>query len=179
MELEIERKWLVPAERLETVQRQTFRNGFSDISQAYLSSEVRVRLKDNKAILCIKRRQSELTVKEFEYEIPVEDAEQLMEGLSVIKKLRNNLPDEFTLDTFKDKLKGLVLVEKEFPSEDEAISAVLPDWLDGCPEVTGDPTYINANLGDKLFVEGVGITSELNIVTGDEEEVEIDEFIIR
>lgn len=176
MELEIERKWLVPADRLLTLQGKVLRDGFSDIRQGYLSPEVRVRITNGDAILCIKRRLTLLTVREFNYSIPMEDAELLLEDMDLIIKHRNNLPEGYTLDQFASDLDGLVLVEKEFESEELAAEELLPEWLEGCPEVTGDETYINANLGGTMFVEGLGVVSGDNLLTGDEEEIDPNDF---
>ena len=115
--------------------------------------------------------------REFEYEIPESDANIMISKLSVIRKTRHRIDDEvggYTLDYFLGNLEGLVLVEKEFASEELAASEEIPSWLEDCPEVTGDPSYINANLGTAMFVAGVGLVDSDNLQTGDDEEPFVD-----
>jgi len=53
----------------------------------------------------------------------------------------------FEIDVFRGDLAGLVLVEVEFDSEEEARSFQAPDWFGA--EVTDDPRYFNATLSEK------------------------------
>jgi adenylate cyclase len=174
MDIEIERKWLVT----EDIKRKIIRGGFDLIRQGYLSPTTRIRITNNKvAIICIKIKISELTCQEYNYSIPVSEAEDILSTLNVIKKTRFNIGNEFTLDVFDDKLDGLLIVEKEFASETLACDEQIPKWLVG-QDVTDDPAYRNANLGGCIFVEGLGVTSELNVLTGDEEVLDVAEFVI-
>jgi len=179
MELEIERKWLVPTDKWELAKEHTKKMVWIEIEQGYISPEVRIRKTFDDdlvtAVIYVKQRETMLTVKEYTYEIPVEDADMMLSKLSVIKKMRHSTDSAgYTLDYFLNSLKGLVLVEKEFESEDLAAAEILPEWLEGCPEVTGDPAYINANLGDAAFVPAIGLVDIENLQTGDEENLDTD-----
>lgn len=183
MELEIERKWLVPTDKWEEAKAHTQGQGWIGIEQGYISPEVRVRIYHHdagadfidSAELTVKQRETLLTVKEYNYEIPLDDASMILSKLTVLKKTRHDTDsDGYTLDYFLNTLEGLVLVEKEFETEEDAALEQIPDWLIGCPEVTGDPSYINANLGTAMFVVGVGLVDAENLQTGDDEEFEVD-----
>ncbi len=179
MKLEIERKWLVPVEMWKIVKEHTKGMGWIEIEQGYISPEVRIRKNCNGKVtdtqICVKQRETLLTVKEYTYDIPIEDADMILSKLSVIKKSRHETDSTgYTLDYFLNSLEGLVLVEKEFESEELAASEVLPDWLDGCPEVTGNSVYINANLGGTAFVPAIGLVDIENLQTGDEEFIDHD-----
>ena len=144
---EIERKFLVKASIQEVI-------GYLEpktIRQGYIMDEdgktVRVRTKGQKAFLTIKGKTEGISRDEFEYEIPVEDAEKLLDNFC-----RNELnKDRFEfrhgekkweIDVFKGRLNGLIIAEIELESEDEAFS--LPDWVE--KEVSDDPRYYNSNL---------------------------------
>ena len=84
---------------------------------------------------------------EFEYPIPLGDAEALL-GLRcgrLIEKRRHVVPHgalRFEVDVFSGDLAGLVIAEIELP--DETTAFVRPAWLG--EEVTDDPRYANASL---------------------------------
>jgi CYTH domain-containing protein len=143
---EIERKFLVVGDGWR--QRAT---GMT-IRQGYLCSlkerSVRVRVAGGLGTLTIKGRAIGATRAEYEYEIPVGDAEELLNGLCehpLIEKTRyrvGNADDTWEVDVFAGDNAGLILAEIEM--EDEAQTVTLPDWIG--EEVTGDPRYLNANL---------------------------------
>lgn len=183
MELEIERKWLVPTNKWELVKEHTKGMAVVELEQGYISPEVRIRKTRHdidgdittSAVICVKQRETVLTVKEYNYSIPIEDADMMLSKLSIIKKTRHATDSTgYTLDYFLNSLEGLVLVEKEFDSEELAASEIVPEWLDDCPEVTGDPAYINANLGGAAFVPAIGLVDIENLQTGDEEVIDHD-----
>ncbi|MDC1105399.1 CYTH domain-containing protein [Prolixibacteraceae bacterium] len=144
MAKEIERKFIVskdiPLEGLP----------FSNIEQGYLSTDpnktVRVRIKDNKAFLTVKGKTEGITREEFEYEIPVKDAIDLLNMTSYkIKKRRyyyKNLSHLWEIDIFEDENKGLYLAEVELKTSSEKI--VLPEWI--LEEVSHDERYYNSQL---------------------------------
>lgn len=145
--IEIERKFLVRGDFMPFVERT------DRIVQAYICSSpertVRVRIKGGKAYLTIKGGANEngFSRLEFEYPIPVEDAEGLLELAlpGVIEKDRHYVPvggHTFEVDVFHGRHEGLVIAELELQSEDEAFAS--PDWLG--EEVTGNPHYYNAYL---------------------------------
>ena len=146
MPLEIERKYLVDLEKLGTLE-----NG-NRIKQGYLSTNkdavVRVRVKNDKAYLTIKGSNIGATRLEFEYEIPVDEANEMLDKLCqkpVIDKTRYLIEYEnhtFELDIFYGDNDGLVVAEVELLDENETIK--LPSWIK--EEVTSDERYYNSNL---------------------------------
>lgn len=67
-------------------------------------------------------------------------------GRRRIRKTRHVVPhgdQTLEIDVFEEPA-GLVLVEVELRTDDEAVE--LPGWLGAAVDVTGDPTYLNANL---------------------------------
>lgn len=146
MALEIERKYLVDLEELGTLENGT------RIKQGYLSTNkdavVRVRVKNDKAYLTIKGSNIGVTRLEFEYEIPLIEANEMLDKLCqkpVIDKTRYLIDFEnhtWELDIFYGENEGLVVVEVELSSEDETI--ILPSWVK--EEVTSDARYYNSNL---------------------------------
>ena len=123
----------------------------TEIQQAYLlNSEglsVRVRIKDSKAFLTIKGGTNPLIRDEFEYEIPILEANEMLANYCkqrLIKKRYCLKQGELTweIDVFEGKLSGLIIAEIELPSIETTFE--LPLWIEG--EVTMDPNYLNANL---------------------------------
>ena len=145
MAVEIERKFLVDKRKLHAL---TFTSE-EKIAQGYLSFSptVRVRLKDNRGFLTVKSSTVGISRQEFEYEIPAEDAEQLLKlcGRFVLKKYRRKLEyggHVWEVDFFAGRHAGLVLAEVELNASDESVD--LPDWVSR--EVSGDARYFNSNL---------------------------------
>ena len=122
-----------------------------EIQQAYLlNSEglsVRIRIKDTKAYLTIKGGTNPLIRDEFEYEIPMVEAHEMLDNYCkqrLIKK-RYCLKQEaltWEIDVFEGNLSGLIIAEIELPSIETTFD--LPHWIE--EEVTMDPNYLNANL---------------------------------
>ena len=120
--------------------------------QGYLSTEkdrtVRVRTIGEKGFLTIKGRTVGESRLEFEYEIPVEDARELLQELCkkpLIEKTRYKIPfGGFTweVDEFAGENQGLIFAEIELKYEGETFPH--PHWIG--KEVTDDPRYYNANL---------------------------------
>lgn len=144
MAIEIERKFLVEG--------TAWRGGSGvPFTQGYLNRDkertVRVRIAADRAFLTIKGLTQGATRAEFEYEIPVSDAEQLM-TLSdgpIIRKSRHVIVHDgskWEVDEFFDDNAGLVLAEIELSSEDQPFSR--PPWLGA--EVTHDRRYYNSSL---------------------------------
>lgn len=148
MGVEIERKYLVRDASVVA--------GLSGtrMIQGYLSVDpertVRIRVSGPRAFLNVKGSTSESGTSraEFEYEIPVQDAEELLAGLALrpqIEKTRYRIDAGslvWEIDVFAGDNEGLVVAEVELPSEATAVA--LPDWVGD--EVTGDARYYNANL---------------------------------
>ncbi len=147
MALEIERKFLVVGEFRD----QAYSH--SRIRQGYISSgngkTVRVRIRDDRGYLTIKgpSDQAGLARYEFETEISLSDAEDLMKLCEpgIIDKTRylvRSGDHVFEVDEFYGDNEGLVMAEVELHSEDEAFQK--PAFIG--PEVTGDRRYYNAHL---------------------------------
>lgn len=147
MSFEIERKFLVCGE----FKSQAF-NSYR-IRQGYVSTvgkaTVRVRIRDDKGFLTIKGRSDEagLSRYEFETEVPLWDAEDLMELCEpgVIDKTRYLVRSGrhvFEVDEFYGENEGLVVAEVELSDEQEAFEK--PDFIG--KEVTGDRRYYNSHL---------------------------------
>ena len=146
MPKEIERKYLLKSDDWKTLVSKSY-----SIQQGYLNSDpertVRVRIKDDRGILTIKGKNEGITRAEYEYEIPIKEAEELIQlcELSIIKKVRNIVTLNshiWEIDVFDGANKGLVLAEVELESEDTEI--LLPDWIG--KEVSHDIRYYNSNL---------------------------------
>ena len=151
---EIERKFLVCGDFKSQAASS------SRIRQAYINQAggrtVRVRIRDEKAYLTIKGPSLDggLSRFEWEIEIPVADAEQLLElrVSAVIDKRRYLVPFEghtFEVDEFYGDNEGLVMAEIELSETEEAFAR--PSWLGR--EVTGDPRYYNSHLSRHPFKE--------------------------
>ena len=128
------------------------------VKQGYLQSNpertVRVRVKGNKGYLTIKgaTSQSGLTRHEWEYEIPLADAEEMLRlcANNVIEKTRHLIPCGslmFEVDEFGGENQGLVVAEIELP--DESTPFDRPDWLGD--EVTGNARYYNSALSKNPY----------------------------
>lgn len=152
MSKEIERKFLVRGD----FKSLAFRS--ERITQGYLSSvperTVRVRIKGNEGFITIKGRSnaSGLTRYEWEKEIPVDEARELLQlsEPGMIDKTRYLVQvgkHVFEVDEFYGENEGLILAEIELQSEDEPFEK--PEWLG--KEVTGDPRYYNAILSKKPY----------------------------
>lgn len=151
MAQEIERKFLVDIEQLITLP-----NG-KTIIQGYIPTStltaVRVRIKDSKAYLTIKSANKGMTRQEFEYEIPMTDARQMLNDFcekNVIEKTRYEIlfaDHLWELDIFDGDNLGLVVAEIELNDEDEKFEK--PPWL--LEEVTDDRRYYNSSLIDNPF----------------------------
>ena len=106
-----------------------------------------MRIKGEQGYITVKGQGSGITRFEWEKEIPVDDARELMELCEpgIIDKTRY-LIDEgehtFEVDEFYGDNEGLIIAEIELSSENE--SFVRPHWLG--EEVTGDPRYYNSML---------------------------------
>ncbi|MDH3727128.1 MAG: CYTH domain-containing protein [Myxococcales bacterium] len=143
---EIERKFLVASDHWRRNATGTrYRQGFLSTEPA---RTVRVRVAGDHGTLTIKGKTVGATRDEFEYDIPREQAEQLLDTLCLrplIEKVRYLVREgahTWEVDVFEGENAGLVVAEIELQREDEVFER--PDWLGR--EVTDDPRYFNANL---------------------------------
>lgn len=144
MATEIERKYLIKENLL------ILPAGGNRIVQGYLWSEtgksMRIRITKGKGFLTIKTGTNPLSRLEYEYEIPMRDAEELLSQCDKkIEKTRFII--EFAglnweVDVFDGDNKGLIMAEIELESEDQVFEK--PEWLG--MEVTQDKRYLNVNL---------------------------------
>jgi adenylate cyclase len=154
MAIEIERKFLVTGESWrEAVTRSVrFRQGYVPTTDR---ASVRVRLEGDRARLNIKSATLDVTRLEFEYEIPVEEAEEMLERLCdkpLIEKTRHYVPHEghvWEVDVFEGDNEGLVVAEIELSAVDEKFAR--PAWLG--EEVSDDERYYNVCLVRHPFKE--------------------------
>ncbi len=144
MAIECERKYLVSGD-FRPMASQKRR-----IVQGYLATSptVRVRIYDTDAFLTIKSKSTDggLTRHEWEYAIPVEEAEAMLSLCqTVIDKYRYLVPFEgqtWEVDEFLGNNQGLIVAEIELPSPDTKVTT--PPWLG--TEVTGESRYYNSAL---------------------------------
>ena len=151
MPQEIERKFLV---RNDSWRGQ---DAGKHYRQGYLSTvkerTVRVRTAADKGFLTIKGITVGASRSEYEYEIPVSDANEMLDRLCerpLIEKTRYRISHAglvWEVDEFEGENRGLITAEVEL--KDERQSVTPPDWIG--KEVTGDPRYFNANLVAKPF----------------------------
>jgi adenylate cyclase len=120
--------------------------------QGYLSSQatssIRVRISDKQAWLNIKSATIGTQRSEYEYEIPLSDAHEILDSLClkpVIEKTRHFVKHEnhlWEIDEFDGENAGLIVAEIELETLGEAFAK--PDWVG--VEVTQDARYYNNNL---------------------------------
>lgn len=153
MQQEIERKFLV---------RGAFKSdasGFARIVQGYLSSAaertVRIRIQGAQGFITVKGKSSRDGLKRYEWEkeIPLEDARELLQLCEpgVIDKTRYRVPWKghlFEVDEFHGENAGLVMAEIELENGGETFER--PGWLGR--EVTGDLRYYNVKLACRPYL---------------------------
>lgn len=147
MATEIERKFLVKDESWRTaVKRAAFyRQGYLANSD---TASVRVRVADGRGHLNIKSMTLGVSRHEFEYVIPLSDAEEMLDELCVgpkIEKTRYFVEHgrhTWEVDVFEGDNEGLVVAEVELNAEDEAFEQ--PSWVG--KEVSDDKRYYNVCL---------------------------------
>ncbi len=152
MGTEIERKYLVVNDAWRSWVTRSL-----DCRQGYLSSKkectIRVRILDDQGFLTLKGSRAGLTRQEFEYSIPLEDAQQILSSCchtDPILKRRHFLTflgKEWIVDEFSGANHGLIVTEIELADENESFPR--PAWVGR--EVSLDLRYFNANLARNPF----------------------------
>lgn len=147
MGLEIERKFLVHKEKWESLtkpKKDFYRQGylFSDSNKT-----IRVRQTNDKGYITIKGASIGISRPEFEYEIPMQDAEVLLNKFSISELIKVRYKILFKnkiweVDEFLGENIGLIVAEIELENEDEQFE--MPDWI--ANEVTGIQKYYNSIL---------------------------------
>jgi adenylate cyclase len=156
MGTEIERKFLVHGDAWRVGAERAL------IRQGYLATDgertVRVRTKGGQGFITIKGMPRGIARPEYEYPIPLNDANELLDALCLrplIEKYRHivwHAGARWEVDEFLNENASLILAELELESADQAID--LPDWVSG--EVTGDPRYTNSNLAQRPYSTWAG-----------------------
>jgi adenylate cyclase len=160
MAIEIERKFLVASEawRMQVTRSQRMAQGYLNdpgaLREGREQASMRIRVAGGDAWLNLKSRVIGPARQEYEYIIPLTDAQALL-ALCVggrIEKTRHYIPHAsltFEVDEFEGDNAGLILAEVELPSEDFAFAR--PDWLGA--EVTHEPRYYNSSLAERPFAQ--------------------------
>lgn len=147
MPIEIERKFLLANEdwRDEVVRSSRIRQGYlGKIDKA----SVRIRVQGDKANINVKSATLSMRRMEYEYEIPLDEAEEMLDQLCAhpqVDKTRYIVErgqHVWEIDEFYGDNSGLIVAEVELADEHESIDK--PIWLG--QEVTADPRYYNVNL---------------------------------
>lgn len=154
MALEIERKFLVKSDdwRGQVSSRELLRQGYLT---GGARCSIRARIAGDHAWLNIKARRSGMTRLEFEYPIPLADADEILNELAngpLLEKYRHRIeagPHVWEIDEFLGANAGLIVAEIELPTESADFER--PDWLG--EEVTEDERYYNFNLAQKPYTE--------------------------
>lgn len=151
MALEIERKFLVTSDDYRHLAAPVkYMQGYICIERDRL---VRVRIAGETAYIGVKIKISNLVRKEYEYKIPIADAEEMLRDsckIGCIEKERYTFPHEgniWEVDVFHGDNEGLVVAEIEIPNEDTEFEK--PSWVG--EEVTFDDRYLNANLAKNPY----------------------------
>ena len=152
MGIEIERKFLLKNNdwRAQVVESRRISQGY--LTQNSGKSSVRVRLDGESANLNIKSRELAIKRQEYEYPIPVTQAQLMLETLcdKVLEKKRYLVEHQgsvWEIDEFRGENAGLLVAEIELQSEDESFARA--DWLGA--EVSQDIRYYNVSLIDHPY----------------------------
>jgi len=150
MAIEIERKFLVQSDGWRSLgSGVSYRQGYILSSRG---KTVRVRRAGDRGYLTIKGATQGISRREFEYEIPLSDAEELLEMCDrpLIEKTRYKIPHDdliWEVDEFWGDNAGLIIAEVQLTDPDQPLQ--LPDWVGR--EVSYDPRYFNAALARQPY----------------------------
>lgn len=150
---EIERKFLV---KNSDYKSEAFKQ--TRITQGFLNTHkertVRVRIKGDTGFITVKGKSNQSGTSRFEWEkeIPLDEAEELLQlcETGVIDKTRYEVKSNqhiFEVDEFYGDNKGLIVAEVELNNENDAFTK--PNWLG--KEVTGNVKYYNSQLSKNPF----------------------------
>jgi len=151
MGIEIERKFLLKNDNWKPLVTKscTVKQGYLQTGlECSQKSSVRIRVSDDKANINVKSVGLSMQRQEYEYEIPLVDAEQMLETLCdnvIVEKTRHYVPygsHTWEIDVFGGNNAGLQIAEIELGSVDESFE--IPEWIGD--EVTGDKRYYNSHL---------------------------------
>jgi adenylate cyclase len=154
MPKEIERKFLIEPEawkQLDKPEGKHYKQGYihgpDDVT-------IRIRIAESKGYITLKSNTVGISREEFEYEIPYEEAIDMMTSFTQVgtEKIRYKIPAGnliWEVDEFLGKNAGLLLAEIELEDEDQAFDK--PSWLG--EEVSSDHRYFNSNLATHPFCD--------------------------
>ena len=159
MGIEIERKFLVRGDGWRSAAHkvvpmaQGYLNDIAMVDSGAMQASVRVRIEGDEARLNIKSRELGASRQEFDYRIPLADAQALIALCvgGVVRKRRHLVTHGahlWEIDEFIGDNAGLVVAEVELDAEDESIA--MPDWIGA--EVTHLPRYYNLNLASLPYL---------------------------
>lgn len=150
MAIEIERRFRVTSDawRASIVRSTRITQGYLAITE---ESVIRVRVRDTQGYVTIKSRDGELARQEYEYAIPLADAQSLLKlcGRRILEKIRHDVDHagyRWEIDEYKEPLEGLILAEVELLSETE--DPPRPLWIGD--EITHDGSFSNAALAKRV-----------------------------
>lgn len=143
---EIERKFLVCGNHWKKKTEGIFyRQGYLALTPECC---IRVRVSNEIAYLTVKSQTVGITRQEFEYVIPNDEAEKMLQTLCIkplIEKIRYIIKEKemvWEIDEFQGENLGLILAEIELEREDQQIE--IPPWVS--KEVSQDPRFFNSSL---------------------------------
>jgi adenylate cyclase len=146
MAKEIERKFLAKGDAWRSLSQGTmYRQGYLNSAR---ERTVRIRTVGDKAFLTVKGLTVGATRSEYEYEIPFDDCNAMLDALAekpLIEKKRYKIAAgalTWEVDEFFGDNEGLIVAEVELQSETQPFEK--PAWVGA--EVTGDPRYFNSSL---------------------------------
>lgn len=151
MGIEIERRFLVIDDSWkEDATGTAYRQGYLAFQD---DGVLRIRIAGETAFLTVKVLKDTMSALEYEYEIPVHDAHEMLTELCdrpPVEKVRYRIPYEgmiWEVDVFLGDNEGLLIAEVELDNKEQSI--VLPPWIG--KELTGDKRYLNASLYNYPF----------------------------
>ena len=148
---EVERKFLVRGDAWRSGKAVLYRQGYLTTDK---HRTVHVRIAGTQAYLTVKGITAGRTRREYEFDIPLRDANEMLDTLClspVIEKRRTRIEYDglvWEVDEFLGANRGLVIAEVELTSEDQPVNK--PPWVGA--EVSDDPRYYNANLVGRAAV---------------------------
>ena len=145
--VEIERKFLVANDewRQSANRSVNIRDGLIAV---YKDRKVRVRISGDIATIAMKGPRIGIVRPEFEYEIPIDDAERMLSTLcqdDTLEKQRffvEEVGATWQIDVYDGILQGVIIAEIELKQESQEL--ILPRWIG--KEVTGDSFYKKVNM---------------------------------
>lgn len=149
---EIERKFLVHYEKWTQLEKSCG----NQLHQGYILSKtdktIRVRTTNDKGFITIKGATFGASRSEFEYEIPKDEAIELLNQFAETSLFKTRYEIAFEnkiweVDIFHGDNEGLIVAEIELDEENEPFN--LPEWI--AEEVTNDSRYYNSNLSKIPF----------------------------